>query len=270
MRQVETPPERYWPVSPVPRVQGMPEATPKHLTRERGSSVLSHDPVLVVESAIAVLAIVLAMTMVLTAVPDGQRAGKPPGGGAVGVGSAADVTGSPPAAGQPTRTSGAAPAVTLGARPGAMTAFGNPVRNWSFEQDVNGWQIVGTGAGDGAAVPQGRTSGSCASVRARRPGLVGLAQTAVVPGAEAGSRYVAKAWVRSAAAGLKVTLRLVGTGAKPERSQATTTTLPGLAWRSVIVDHTVTGRTDLGVEITAGGVPAGEALLVDEVTVRQG
>jgi hypothetical protein len=38
----------------------------------------------------------------------------------------------------------------------------------------------------------------------------------------------------------------------------------------VIVDHTVTGRTDLGVEITAGGVPAGEALLVDEVTVRQG
>jgi hypothetical protein len=39
----------------------------------------------------------------------------------------------------------------------------------------------------------------------------------------------------------------------------------------VIVDHTVTAAgTDLGVEITAGGVPAGEALLVDEVTVRQG
>jgi hypothetical protein len=119
-------------------------------------------------------------------------------------------------------------------------------------------------------VPQGRTSGSCASVRARRQGQVGLAQTGVVPGAVAGRRFVAKAWVRSAAAGLKVTLRLVGAGAKPERSQATTTTLPGLAWRSVIVGHTVTARTDLGVEITADGVPAGDALLVDEVSVRQG
>ena len=267
---METPPGRYWHVSPVPRVQGMPETTPKHLTRERGSSVLSHDPVLVGESAIAVLAIVLAMAMVLAAVPDGQGTPEPPSGGAVGVGSAADATGTPSAGSQPTRTSGAAPVVTLSGRPGAMTAFGNPVRNWSFEQDLNGWQVIGTGAGDGAAVPQGRTSGSCASVRARQQGQVGLAQAAVVPGAVAGRRYVAKAWVRSTAPGLKVTLRLVGTGAKPERSQATTTTLPGLAWRSVIVDHTVTGKTDLGVEITADGVPAGEALLVDEVTVRQG
>jgi hypothetical protein len=32
----------------------------------------------------------------------------------------------------------------------------------------------------------------------------------------------------------------------------------------------VTGRTDLGVEITADGVAAGDDLLVDEVTVRQG
>jgi hypothetical protein len=265
---METPPGRYWLVSPVPRVQGMPETTPKHLTRERGSSVLSHDPVLVGESAIAVLAIVLAMAMVLAAVPDGQGTPEPPSGGAVGVGSVADATGTPSAGSQPTRTTAAAPTATLGARPGAMTAFGNPVRNWSFEQDLNGWQVIG--AGDGAAVPQGRTSGSCASVRARRPGLVGLAQAAVVPGAVAGRRFVAKAWVRSAAAGLKVTLRLVGAGAKPERSQATTTTLPGLAWRSVTVGHTVTGRTDLGVEITADGVAAGDDLLVDEVTVRQG
>jgi hypothetical protein len=267
MRQVEIPPGRYWHVSPVPRVQGMPGTTPKHLTRERGASVLSHDPVLVVESAIAVLAIVLAMTMVLAAVPDGQRAGKPPGGGVVGV-ETADATGTPSAGGsQPTRTSGAAPAVTLGAPPAGAGGFGNPVRNWSFEQDLGGWQVFG---GNGTAAPQGRTSGSCASVRARQPGQVGLRQTGVIPDAVAGRRYVAKAWVRSAAAGLKVTMRLVGTGAKPQSSQATTTTVPGLAWRSLIVGHTVTGRTDLGVEITAGGVPDGEALLVDEVTVRQG
>jgi hypothetical protein len=266
---METPPGRYWLVSPVPRVQGMPETTPKHLTRERGSSVLSHDPVLVGESAIAVLAIVLAMAMVLAAVPDGQGTPEPPSGGAVGVGSVADATGTPSAGSQPTRTTASAPTATLAAPPAGGGRFGNPVRNWSFEQDLNGWQVVGPG--DASAAPQGRTSGSCASVRARQPGQVGLRQTGVIADAVAGSRYVAKAWVRSAAAGLKVTLRLVGTGTNPERSQATTTTAPGLAWRSVIVDHTVTAAgTDLGVEITAGGVPAGEALLVDEVTVRQG
>jgi hypothetical protein len=239
----------------------MPETTPKHLTRERGSSVLSHDPVLVVESAIAVLAIVLAMTMVLTAVPDGQRADRPPGGGGVGV--KLDAGGTPSAGSQPTRTTAAAPTASVAAPPAGAGRF---VRNWSFEQDLNGWEAF---LGVGTTAPQGRTSGSCASVRARQPGQVGLRQTGVVAGAVAGRRYVAKAWVRSAAAGLKVTLRLVGTGANPS-SEATTTTLPGLAWRRVIVDHTVTAGTDLGVEITAGGVPAGEALLVDEVTVRQG
>jgi hypothetical protein len=246
----------------------MPETTPKHLPRERGSSVLAHDPVLVVESAIAVLAIVLAMAMVLAAVPDGQGTTRPPVGGAVGADNAAGVTGTPPAAGQPPQTSAAAPKVTIGAPPAATTGFGNPVRNWSFERDLNGWRIVG--AGDGAVMPQGRTSGSCASVRARRPGRVGLVQAGVVLGAAARSRYVAKAWVRSTTPGLKVTLRLVGGGPAPETSPAVTTTLPGLAWRPVTVGHTVSARTDLGVEITADGVAAGGDLQVDEVTVRQG
>jgi hypothetical protein len=107
-------------------------------------------------------------------------------------------------------------------------------------------------------------------VRARRPGRVGLAQAGVVPGAKVGSRYVAKAWVRSTTPGLKVTLRLVGGGPAPESSHAATTTLPGLAWRSVTVGHIVSARTDLGVEITADGVAAGNDLQVDEVTVRQG
>jgi hypothetical protein len=264
MRQVGFSSGRYWDVSPLPRVQGMPETAPKHLTRERGSSVLSHDPVLVVESAIAVLAIVLAMTMVLAAVPDGQRAAKPPGGGIVGADRSADAAGTPRASSPQAPTIGGGPGAT--ASPAATA--GNPVRNWSFERDLSGWQVVGDAEPD--AVPQGRTSGSCASVRARQPGRVGLAQTAVVPGAEPGRRYVAKAWVRSTAAGLKVTLRLAGAGGTPQGSKAATTTAPGLVWRPLIVGHTVTGRTDLGVEITADGVHAGDALLVDEVTVRQG
>jgi hypothetical protein len=193
---------------------------------------------LVLQSS-SLLAVVLLVTVIVANLSGG------PGSGAASEGQ--------PTAGEP------APAATAGP--------GNPVRNWSFEQDLSGWRVIG----EGAAVPQGRTSGSCASVRARQPGRVGLAQPAVVPGAEPGRRFVAKAWVRSTAPGVKVTLRLVGNGAKPESSQATTTTLPGLAWRSLLVDHRVAaGRTDLGVEITADGVPAGDALLVDEVTVRQG
>lgn len=62
---------------------------------------------------------------------------------------------------------------------------------------------------------------------------------------------------------------MVGSGAK-QGSQATTTTLPGLTWRRVIVDHTATARTDLSLEITSDAVRAGDALRVDEVVVRQG
>jgi hypothetical protein len=220
----------------------MRPSPPRHLAQRRSRLDLARNRHLVLQSS-SLLAVVLLVTVILANLPGGG-----PGSGAAS-GGPSGVT-----AGEPTPT--------------ATAGFGNPVRNWSFEQDLDGWQVIG--AGDASAAPQGRTSGSCASVRARQQGQVGLAQAAVVPGAVAGRRFVAKAWVRSTAPGLKVTLRLVGAGAKPERSQATTTTLPGLAWRSVTVGHTVTARTDLGVEITADGVAAGDDLLVDEVTVRQG
>jgi hypothetical protein len=154
-------------------------------------------------------------------------------------------------------------------RPRGQGAFGNLVVNWSFEQDLSGWQVVG--AADASREPQGRTSGSCASVRAREPGRVGLALPEAVPTAERGQRYVASAWVRSTAPGLPVTIRLVGAGAGAKgSSKATATTLPGLEWRRVIVDHTVATAGPLRLEIVAGGGPAGDALLADEVVVRQG
>jgi hypothetical protein len=86
-------------------------------------------------------------------------------------------------------------------RPLGPGSFGNLVVNWSFEQDLNGWQVLGEA--DGSREPQGRTSGSCASVRARgpEPGQVGLALPEVVPTAGKGQRYVASAWLRSSAAG---------------------------------------------------------------------
>ena len=75
--------------------------------------------------------------------------------------------------------------------------------------------------------------------------------------------------MRSRAAGQQVTVRLAGAGGK-EVSKATAATLPGLAWRRVIVDHEVATAGPLRLEVVADGVPAGDALLVDEVVVRQG
>jgi hypothetical protein len=210
---------------------------PRHLAKRRSQLDLAKDPV-VLESLIACLAVVLTVTMILANFPG--RSGS-------------ETSRSDPTAAAP-RTAG----------------FGNPVVNWSFEQDLSGWQVIG--AADTVREPQGRTSGSCALIRSRgpRPGRIGLMQPNVVRSAGRGDRFVAKLWVRSTAPGMKVTARLVGSGAKPESSQATGTTLPGLVWKPLIVDHTVGASTDLAIEITANDVVPGDALLIDEVTVRQG
>jgi hypothetical protein len=173
---------------------------------------------------------------------------------------------------EPSQPASANAATTQGgptSRPPGPAAFGNLVGNWSFEQDLSGWQVLG--AADASREPQGRTSGSSASVRARgpEPGNVGLALPDVVGKAERGQRYVASAWVRSSASGQQVTLRLVGAGGR-EISKKTATTLPGLEWRRVIVAHTAASAGPLRLEIVADGVPAGDALLVDEVVVRLG
>ena len=154
-------------------------------------------------------------------------------------------------------------------RPPGPAAFANLVGNWSFEQDLSGWQVVG--AADASREPQGRTSGSSASVRARgpEPGQVGLALPEVVSTVKKGQRYVASAWVRSSASGQQVTLRVVGGDGK-EVSKKTAATLPGLEWRRIIVAHTVASAGPLRLEIVAEAVPAGETVLVDEVVVRQG
>jgi hypothetical protein len=216
---------------------------PKHLARRGGRADLAKNLEYVLESLIG-LAVVLIMVTVVANLPDRSGSSATP--------------------------SEQASDTTAGSLPARAPMSGNLVTNWSFEQDLSGWEPLG--AVEAAREPPGRTSGSCASVRARgpQPGRVGLRLPAAVADAPKGSRYVAKAWVRSTAPGLAVTVRLVGAGAKPEASQATATTLPGLAWRAVLVDHTVAAAGELAVEITADGVAPGDALLVDEVVVRQG
>jgi hypothetical protein len=121
------------------------------------------------------------------------------------------------------------------------------------------------------ASPQGRTSGSCALVRARgpQPGRIGLALPNAAASGQLGERYVAWAWVRSTAPGQQVVLRLVGNGGK-QSAEASATTLPGLARRRVIVAHTATAQNDLSLEVTSDAVRAGDSLLVDEVVIRRG
>ncbi len=156
--------------------------------------------------------------------------------------------------------------------PPGPAAFGNLVRNWSFEEDLRGWEVIGPATADRA--PQGRTSGSSAAVRptGSQTQRVGLALLKVVPSARHGSRYVASAWVRSNPPGLKVTLRLVATGAGGgEASQAVTTTLPGNQWDRVTVAHKVAAaQASLDLKITAAAVQPGAALLIDEVELRRG
>jgi hypothetical protein len=137
---------------------------PRHLARRGSRLDLASKPDLVLESLIG-LAVVLIMVTVLANLPDRSRSD-----------AAAHDRRS-----KPTQSS-------LAARSGA---FGNLVDNWSFEQDLTGWQVVG--AAEAVREPQGRTSGSCALVRAggNRPGRIGLTLPGVVKGAEANSRYVA-------------------------------------------------------------------------------
>ena len=218
---------------------------PRHLARRGSRLNLARKPELVLESLIG-LAVVLIMATVLANLPDRSQSG------------------AAPRYQRPDPT-----ASSLASRAGA---FGNLVGNWSFEQDLTGWQVVG--AAEAVREPQGRTSGSCALVRASgsQPGRIGLTLPGVVQDAAPGSRYVASAWVRSTAPGLRVTVRLVGAGGTAQASTAgTATTLPGLRWRRLFVAQSVAAAgTDLDLEVTADGVAAGDALLVDEVIVRQG
>jgi hypothetical protein len=156
--------------------------------------------------------------------------------------------------------------------PAGPAVFGNLVRNWSFEQDLNGWGVVGPATA--SREPQGRTSGSSAAVRitGTQPQRVGLMLAKVVPWARQGSRYVASAWVRSTPPGLKVSLRLVATGAGGgQASEAVATTLPGNRWGRITVAHKVAAApASVDLQITAAAVQPGEALLIDEVELRSG
>ena len=220
---------------------------PKHLARRGRRLGMARSPEYVFESLTA-LAVILVAVTVFANLPHRDR---------------------PDRGGAPSVTVASAAATT--SRPPGVATYGNLVANWSFEQDLSGWQVLGRA--DASRAPMGRTSGSCAAVRIQgpQPERVGLRLPGVVADARKGSRYVASVWVRSTVPGQEVTLRLAGAGEGDESSHASAPTLPGVTWRRMFVSHTVAvAGTDLDLEVAADGLPASDELLVDEVLVRQG
>jgi hypothetical protein len=169
-----------------------------------------------------------------------------------------------------------APAATAAspttARPSAQAppgsgVLGNLALNWSFEEDLSGWTVIGQA--EGGRQTGGRTSGSAARVDARGNGPIGLALPSVRTGARAGQRFVAAVWIRSNTPGTPVTLKLVSTppDGEPAVSQAVTPTAKGTRWTKATVAHEV--KKD-GSEVRFELTTTGRSLVVDEVTIREG
>jgi hypothetical protein len=169
-------------------------------------------------------------------------------------------------------TIGLAPS-TPPARPSAQPppgsgVLGNLVLNWSFEQDLRGWTVLGPATGDRQV--GGRTSGSAARIDAKAgaKGVIGLALPAVVADAQAGKHYVATVWIQSTNAGLPVTLRLISSppSGQPEVAQRVVQLDKETRWTKGIVagDVKVNGSS-VRFEVTTSA----RSLVLDEVTIRE-
>jgi hypothetical protein len=150
--------------------------------------------------------------------------------------------------------------------PPGSGVFGNLVLNWSFEEDLRGWSILGPAEGSREA--GGHTSGSSARITATGPGTIGLAVGDLARNVPAGKRYAAVLWVRSSSPGTAVTASLVsrsgGTDAASKVSVKASTS--DTRWTRVRVSHQVPkGGSDLRFQLTT----TGRSLVVDEVTVSE-
>ena len=151
--------------------------------------------------------------------------------------------------------------------PPGQGVFGNLVLNWSFEEDLRGWTVMGEASG--SREPVGRTSGSSARLELEGTGVAGLRLTGVAAGVGAGRRFVATVWVRSGTPGTPVSVRLVSrpAGGRDAVSETRTKTAPASEWSRVRVAHEVPADgSDLRFEVTT----TGRSLVIDEVTIREG
>jgi len=216
----------------------------RHLRRRRRSDQLRRAGIVV--AVVAVIAVLAGLIQLARTIGPSGEAAAPT---------------APAAAPSPTTVRPSAQA------PPGSGVFGNLALNWSFEQDLSGWTVIGEA--EGGRQTGGRTSGSAARVDARGSGPIGLALADVRTGAKAGQRFVAAVWIRSNTPGTPVTLKLVSAppDGKPAVSEAVTRTPKGTRWTKAVVAHEVTrDGSAVRFELTT----TGRSLVVDEVTIREG
>jgi hypothetical protein len=223
---------------------------PRDMASGQGYPALSRDPVVVVESTLAILAIVLAMTLVVVSIPeDHSRARR-----------------DPPAAGT------VAPTATTDPVPGTRTPslVGSSADNLGFEAGTAGWEPVGAARVERvSAAREAHWAASIARGTSASPGIT-------LPRAwhcQPGRSYAATVWLRSSAPGTAVTFNLVELfQGRRVAVDTVRTVLRGTGWQRVQGSHVVRRPGSwLAVEILANGLPRSANLLVDglEIAVKR-
>jgi hypothetical protein len=227
--------------------------TPRQLTGGEELPALSRDPVVVVESTAAILAIVLAMTLVVASVPDEPQA------------SPAARRDTPVAAGTPaaTATTELVPAAPAGATAATRSLPGG----LGFETGTVGWRAAGgarverVGAGR-----EGRWAASVERGSSDRPGIA-------LPRAgrcQPDRSYVGAVWLRSSAPGTAVTFSLFEVvGGRRYGVDTVGAVLDGTGWQRLARTHLVRRPGSwLAVEIVAADLPRSANLLVDDLSIK--
>ncbi|HZD38047.1 MAG TPA: carbohydrate binding domain-containing protein [Actinomycetes bacterium] len=173
-----------------------------------------------------------------------------------------------------TRPPGTATTPPLSAPPQPVQPTpGNLLANGDFERDLAGWGPSGGGRIDRVAI--GHSGGWSVRIQpggsAPRPTAggtegPGLQLAQPVQGRPRGS-YEASAWVRATRPGTEAILTLRELGGDGDSADVIGVTLPDAGWHEVAVIHQVQTAGRLTLEASARGLPPGEALLLDQISV---
>jgi hypothetical protein len=237
----------------------MQRSSPKHLAESRGYPGLTRNSLLI-ESVGALLAVVLAVTLVVAFVIDrpGSRVTPRRARSSMPATSAATAPAAPTAASAPATP---APAAT---RPHDR---GNLLGDPGFEAGLGRWRPVGGGRLERVgAARSGSWAASLAPGSSPDPG----AAVADVTGCQPRRLYTASAWVRASTPGTTVAFNLLEyVHGRRFAVDTVGAVLAGTAWERVEVEHfTHVPNARLGLEIVASGLSPEVTVLVDDVEVR--
>ncbi len=238
----------------------MQRSSPKHLAESRGYPGLTRNSVLI-ESVGALLAVVLAVTLVVAFVIDRPGSHVTPRRARSSV--PATIAGTAPPA--PTAASG--PATSAPAATTRPPDRGNLLGDPGFEAGLDRWRPTGGGRLERVdAARSGSWAASLAPGSSPDPGVTVTDVTSCQPR----RLYTASAWVRTSTPGATVAFNLLEyVHGRRFAVDTVGAVLADTAWERVEVEHfTHVPNTTLGLEIVASGLPSGATVLVDDVEVR--